>query len=1070
MKFTINKKLLLVALLPIVALLLFSINHISEKYTALQDHKKQLAYSSTMNATSNLIHELQKERGLATAYLNNIEHNYFLKKYTKQIQNSNIQISNFNKAIKNLKTIHLSRNMLTIILSINEFLLDINKKRELIKNESLHIDNSFLYYTNMNNYLLELTRVLKLQSNDEQINTTTLALQKLIMLKEYAGQERALVEKLVHSLEVSVQDLKIFHTLVSQQNLEYKNINYLFSGTNLSSELKYIHTKYKNSYIITSRDTITFHEEKRQIINEVYKAMGYGGILDYIMRYKTSKDKNYLIKAKEHKKYFDKKIQEYLTLSKKDSKAYRTILKIQTALNKVIKQPFAPIDRTSIFADYKYLDEQHISIDPKKWFNISSSRINELFSLENILFKRIINSIHKEQNHLRYSLIYEVSFIILVIFSLLFLTIYTSRKITNSVNSLSNGVTSFFEFLNFKIDLPKQIVIDSDDEIKDMATEINRQMLLIQNNIEDDKDFIHEATAVVSLMRDGDFSERVYYEPNNPSLVELKNVLNELINLIAEKVKEQTTSLERLNTTLEDKVYHQTNELNKQVEELTISRDKAINAEIAKDEFLANMSHEIRTPLNAILGFVTILKKQVNDPKSIKYLSIIDASGNSLLRIINDILDFSKIQSGKFIISMSSANIVEEFSNSVLLFASKAYEKNLVYSVYIDPNIPKSINLDMVRVEQILINLLSNAIKFTPEDGEVKVKIIIKNSHLLISIQDTGIGISKENQAKVFSAFEQADGSTTRKYGGTGLGLSISSRLAALMYGKLTFVSEEGVGSTFTLDIPIEIIDEKRVELISDTEISRYKFAILNNCVNCLTQSKLLKKYLTDFGATQIVEITQYPENDDYDVLFFVPDDDYNEMVVNSQKPSIAMLRTSAIKLANLNHIEPLYAPFIPKAIIEAIHGMGLGTMEATPPNEDTHESGDEVHYNANILIVEDNKTNQMLISLIVDDYRITFDMANDGVEAVAMFKKGKYDLVLMDENMPNLNGIGAMKQIKAYEEQHSLILTPIIALTASVLDSDKEMFTAAGMDGFIAKPIDTKELEIIFNKYLHKA
>ena len=533
-----------------------------------------------------------------------------------------------------------------------------------------------------------------------------------------------------------------------------------------------------------------------------------------------------------------------------------------------------------------------------------------------------------------------------------------------------------------------------------------------------------------------------------------------LISFIVSSKINRSIKLEIQNASLVKTVNEQTKELQKQIINLTKARDKAIQAEIAKDEFLANMSHEIRTPLNAILGFVQILRKKIKVEENIGYLDIIHNSGNSLLTIINDILDFSKIQSGKFNISKYPVNPVDEFSNTALLFASKAYEKNIVYAVYIDPKMPKSLELDGTRVTQVISNLLSNAIKFTPEDGEIKVKVVFNKEELVISIQDNGIGISKENQAKVFSAFEQADGSTTRKYGGTGLGLSISSKLAALMNGKLTLTSEENKGSTFTLSIPTKVLDAKAQEFLDTQNSNICNVAILDNSIGSSAYGKLIKKYLQDFGMNKITEITQFQEG--YDLIFFVPDDDYNEEIVNAKIPAVAMLRSNTIKLGDFEHIEALYAPFVPKSIVESISNMKI---KQTPQNDEEIE----VSFKGNILVAEDNKTNQMLISFLLDDYGLDFTMANDGVEAVKLFKEASYDLVLMDENMPNLNGIGAMQQIKAYEKENSLVLTPIIALTASVLKSDKEMFTDAGMDGFVGKPIDNKELEEELSKYLKK-
>ncbi|MCD4667880.1 MAG: response regulator, partial [Sulfurimonas sp.] len=711
------------------------------------------------------------------------------------------------------------------------------------------------------------------------------------------------------------------------------------------------------------------------------------------------------------------------------------------------------------------LENSNISISIKRWIQISTQRINDIHNIENKLFDKISKSFNDDIKTTSDALIFQIILILITIFILFLATYIIAKNVKTSIKKLSNGMDDFFKFLHSNDVKPKQIDTNSNDEINEMAQNINAQMKIIEDNLEDDIDFINEATQIVMMMKDGDFSERPYFEPHNQHLIELKAVLNELIELIADKIKEQTDSLEELNRSLEDRVYNQTIELERQIKEITISRDKAIQAEIAKDEFLANMSHEIRTPLNAILGFVTILKKQITDEKPLKYLNIIDTSGKSLLTIINDILDFSKIQSGKFIISPYEINPVVELSNAALLFASKAYEKHILYAAYIDPNLPQTISIDAVRVKQIFSNILSNAIKFTPEDGEIKVKVTSQGNKLKISIQDNGIGIAEKNIDKIFSAFEQADGSTTRKYGGTGLGLSISNKLANLMNGNLSVISKEGKGSTFTLEIPITLINNKPKILIDKNKFKEYTFAILSENKSS-KKLALIKKYLSDFGAENIIELSEFQE-DGYDLLFFVPSDTYNEDIVYSKKPAIALLRSSSIKLANLEHIQALYAPYIPSAIIQTINDSGIDKI--VEHKKTIIENEKEIQFIGSILVAEDNKTNQMLISLILDDYGLEFKMANNGLEAVEMFKKEKFDLVLMDENMPELNGIGAMQQIKKYEQNKKLTFTPIIALTASVLDTDKEMFLNAGMDGFVGKPIDTDELESELDRFLKK-
>ncbi|MCK4875734.1 MAG: response regulator, partial [Sulfurimonas sp.] len=833
-------------------------------------------------------------------------------------------------------------------------------------------------------------------------------LQELIVLQEIAGQERALTASLSDSCNLSLENIHTLHFLRESQKQHYFIIVNIFKSSKLSSEIKSMHEKYMNNYYNKVRENIQNYEIQENHLLELLKS-----------------------KFKQITKGSDNK------------------LKVEQ-----IRQ---------LYSTYENIK---IEIDPKKWFEISSARIDEIHNLENKVFTNIQRQVWQKQEELDSGLAYHVLLASITILIMLFGSLFVANIISNSIKELDNGIKDFFDYLNFKRDLPNKINIhsNSNDEINNMAQNVNSQMALTQNNLDEDKLFIGEATQIVKHMEENGFSEKSYRNPYNPDLIKLKNVLDELVLYISEKIKEQIIELEELNLSLEDKVYKQTLTLQNQIEDITEARDKAVQAEKSKDDFLAAMSHEIRTPLNAILGFVGILQKNIKDEENKNHLNIIDNSGQSLLTVINDILDFSKIQSGQFKINLHEASTIEEFSNAVLLFASKAYEKHLIYPVYIDTKLPKTINVDMVRIRQILSNILSNAMKFTREDGVVYVKIFYEDNNLIISVEDSGIGISKANQFKVFSAFEQADGTTTRKYGGTGLGLAISSKLATLMNGTLTLQSQEGKGSTFTLTLPIEIIDNEPTELIDTEKLSHLKIALLNTCRSGKVSIELIKKYLIDFGIENVFELSEY-QKDGYDILFFVPDAIYNMEIVESKTPAIAMLRTNTMKLADLDHVQALYAPFVPKTIIQAINDTGVENIRAIEVVDVIDE--DEIQFDGSVLIVEDNKTNQMFISILLDDHGLDYDIANDGVEAVSMFKEGNYDIVLMDENMPNLNGIGAMQQIKAYEKENALLATPIIAVTASALDSDKERFLDAGMDGFVAKPINPSELEIEFKKYL---
>jgi len=371
----------------------------------------------------------------------------------------------------------------------------------------------------------------------------------------------------------------------------------------------------------------------------------------------------------------------------------------------------------------------------------------------------------------------------------------------------------------------------------------------------------------------------------------------------------------------------------KMTENLSRAKKTAEEATEQKSRFLANMSHEIRTPLNAITGFINLLDDQEENETKRKYLYIIRNSSESLLQIINDILDISKIESGKLTIEPYNFNPYEDLIMIAELFQAKAAEKQIVFQIRYNNNMPKVLFGDALRIKQIFTNLLSNAIKFTPEGSKVKCVVWYKNGQLHIKVKDYGIGISEEKQKTVFEPFQQADISTVRNYGGTGLGLTISLELSRMLGGRLTLKSKEGKGSTFTLSIPLE-------------------------------KGKTVEKKSTEYA--------------------------------------------------------------LPKG---------------------------------HILIVEDYEANRMFLSIILENAGMTYEMAHDGMEALEKFKSSKFDLILMDENMPNMGGMEAMKAILAIEAEKKCAHTPVISLTANALQGDKERFLQAGFDDYLSKPIDPQNL-----------
>jgi len=381
---------------------------------------------------------------------------------------------------------------------------------------------------------------------------------------------------------------------------------------------------------------------------------------------------------------------------------------------------------------------------------------------------------------------------------------------------------------------------------------------------------------------------------------------------------------------------------------LAESEKRALEATKSKSEFLANMSHEIRTPLNAIFGYLNLLKKIKHDAQVEKYLNVILSSTQTLLCVINDVLDFSKIESGKFTFEKKTFDTKETFEQLYQMFLPVANEKNIELTLDYNNEIEPYIQSDNTRLKQVISNLLSNAIKFTPEEGKISIKVRYEKDQLEVKVIDNGIGIEKNKQDKIFLKFEQADTSTTRKYGGTGLGLAISHYIINKLGGELKLESELNQGSTFFFTIPAE--------------------------------------------------------------------------------PSIKPMQSSSLLSKN-----------------------------------------DEiVSFKGKVLLVEDNKTNQTLMKIILDELGLDIDIANDGFEAIKCYKENQYALILMDENMPNMNGIEATKEIIKLQTEESYPHIPIVALTADAVDGAREKFLQAGMQDYLAKPLDEEKLILVLKKYLN--
>ena len=496
-------------------------------------------------------------------------------------------------------------------------------------------------------------------------------------------------------------------------------------------------------------------------------------------------------------------------------------------------------------------------------------------------------------------------------------------------------------------------------------------------------------------------------------------------------------------------------------QKLIDARQEAVKAGQAKEYFLSNMSHEIRTPLNAILGFVNLLIDEDISQKHRNYLDIIHDSGENLLSIINDILDFSKLRSGEFTIEPKMFSLHDEISHTMELFVASANSKDITITSFIDPKIPKEMFADSLRIKQILSNFLSNAIKFTPANGSINVDATCHDKKLRISVTDTGIGIQKSDIKKIFFAFAQAQYSQKKNFDGTGLGLSICHQLAEHMGGYVDVKSEVEKGSTFWMEIPVEVHSANSLIFEDIEAFQKLKMELLLHDKKMNFQFESFIRYANIFDMN-IELVSSFSEN--FDVGLFIHeniDDKTRQEILNSNKKYIALMSKQYDLYEEYSHIKSMCFPLYCSKIYSSFKEL-LSTHEYSPYRRDIAQK-----FKGHILVAEDNEANQELIKIILLKYGLSFDIAHNGLEACNLYKSNKYDLILMDEQMPIMDGNEAVKEIIHYEDANGLSHTPISALTANVIKGARERGLLGGFDAFLGKPIVLKDLERVFMMYL---
>ncbi|MDR1320826.1 MAG: response regulator [Gracilibacteraceae bacterium] len=503
---------------------------------------------------------------------------------------------------------------------------------------------------------------------------------------------------------------------------------------------------------------------------------------------------------------------------------------------------------------------------------------------------------------------------------------------------------------------------------------------------------------------------------------------------------------------------------------------QAVQASKAKGDFLSNMSHEMRTPMNAIIGMTTIAKTADDMGKKDYCLRKIEDASAHLLGVINDILDMSKIEANKLELSAEEFNFERMLQKVVGVVNFRVEEKHQSFSVYIDKNIPRSLIGDDQRLAQVVTNLLSNSVKFTPERGSIHLDASLTGEKdglctIQIKVVDSGIGISAEQKSRLFNSFEQAETSTSRKFGGTGLGLAISKRIVELMDGKIWVDSTLGLGADFTFSVSLRRGEEKprgaqrsdmswknmRVLAVDDDMETRYYFSDIARRFGFACD--------TAAGAEEAFEMLKEHTYDLYFVDWMMPGQNGVDFtlrlreVYGAENPVVILISSAewnniedSAKKAGIHRF--LSKPLFPSEIADCINEcIGLDS-QATP--ELTAAAGEDDFAAYRVLLAEDVEINREILAALLEPTGIRIDCAENGAEAVAMFSAApeNYDMIFMDVQMPEMDGYEATRQIRALNAPTAATV-PIIAMTANVFREDIEKCLASGMNGHVGKPLD---------------